>query len=87
MSVIINNITEGNCPTGIQQYEVLINRKHITFFEHNRSYNGLAQCLRDAADAIDAIDPDAVPRLNKTMSLDEMSEFIAQIQNHKAKHE
>lgn len=54
MSIIIHNITTSHKPTGINNYEVLINRKHICFFDHDRSFDGLAECLRDAADAVDA---------------------------------
>lgn len=35
-------------------YEIRINRKVIGEFKHKRAVGGAAQCLRDAADALDA---------------------------------
>ena len=50
----IINVSPENVPnTGINQYEVRINRKIIAKFEHNRQFGALAQCLRDAADAVE----------------------------------
>ena len=37
----------------VDDYEVRVNRRVIAIFQHKRSYNGAAQCLRDAADALD----------------------------------
>ena len=50
----IVNVTGGDIPTtGLCQYEVRINSRVIATFEHQREYDGAAQCLRDAADAIE----------------------------------
>ena len=55
MSVIIQNISpEGGPVTGLNRYRVRINQTVICEFEHDRQVNGLAQCLRDAADAVEA---------------------------------
>ncbi len=54
MSIIIQNITREQIPVGENQYVCRINDKVICYFNHDRSYNGLAQCLRDAADAVEA---------------------------------
>ncbi len=52
--MIITNITNDHIPVGENQYVVRINNCVICEFLHNRTYNGLAQCLRDAADAVEA---------------------------------
>jgi len=50
----IVNVTPSDAPlTGNDQYEVRINRQAIATFEHKRAFDGAAQCLRDAADAVD----------------------------------
>ncbi len=54
MSIIITNVTNDHKPTGVNDYVVKINNRVICEFTHDRSYQGLAQCLRDAADAVDA---------------------------------
>ncbi len=52
--IAIVNVSSEDTPTrGSNQYEVRINSKIICTFEHDRQYEGLAQCLRDAADAVD----------------------------------
>ncbi len=53
MIVIVNVSAHDTPTTGVNQYEVRINRLVIAKFEHIRTHNGAAQCLRDAADAID----------------------------------
>lgn len=54
MSVVITNISQHNDLRGLNQYEVRINRDPvIANFDHVRS-EGLAACLRKAADAVDA---------------------------------
>lgn len=59
MSVIISNISRHNDTRGLNQYEVRINRDPvIANFEHVRS-EGLAACLRRAADAVDAAEKEA----------------------------
>lgn len=51
---IVNvGIVEGETnPIGEHQYEIRINREVITTFTHHRA-NGLAECLRQAARAVD----------------------------------
>ncbi len=57
MSIIISNISPEDAPNiGVNQYEVRINRKRICTFEHERALNGLSECLRDAAKAVDEQD-------------------------------
>jgi hypothetical protein len=56
MSIIISNITDVPTSVGPNKYEVCINRKLITTFTHNRQ-DGLATCLRKAADAVEAKKP------------------------------
>lgn len=56
MAVIVQNITSEDKlydNTADHDYEVRINQKHIVYFKHRRD-EGLAVCLRRAADAIDA---------------------------------
>ena len=50
--VAIVNVSDGPDLTGVQEYEVRINSKVICKFTHIRE-NGLAECLRKAADAVD----------------------------------
>ena len=50
----IVNVSPADAPlTGTNQYEVRINARVIATFEHDRRPDGAAQCLRDAADAIE----------------------------------
>ena len=49
----IVNVTPEYKPEGVNQYEVRINRRVLARFEHERTPNGAAQCLRDAADAVE----------------------------------
>lgn len=51
MSVIIHNLgpLPGEDINGVYKYELLINVSQIAIFEHRRS-DGLAACLRKAAD-------------------------------------
>ena len=55
MSIIIRNLgptTEQNAddPMGERQYELRINNRVLAYFKHTRK-NGLAACLREAANA------------------------------------
>lgn len=50
--ISITNISKDPNPTGLCGYEIRINRDLIAKFKHNRP-DGLAQCLREAADAVD----------------------------------
>lgn len=53
MAVIIQNITDDmKYGRGTQRYELRINRIHKAFFEHEFE-DGLAVCLRKAADALE----------------------------------
>jgi hypothetical protein len=59
MSVLINNISRHNDLRGLNQYEVRINNDPvIARFSHVRS-DGLAECLRKAADAVDAAEKES----------------------------
>lgn len=49
----IVNVTEDDTQE-FDDYEIRINSKVIGEFKHKRSVGGSAQCLRDAADALDA---------------------------------
>jgi hypothetical protein len=54
MSVIITNVSTHDDEEGVNQYVVRINQNPIIArFDHVRS-EGLAECLRRAADAVDA---------------------------------
>ena len=53
MLVIVNVSPKGVPEEGANKYEVRINRRVIATFEHDRKPGGAAQCLRDAADAVD----------------------------------
>ena len=50
----IVNISDIDSPlVGLNHYELRINDRVMTTFEHVRKVNGLASCLRDAADAME----------------------------------
>lgn len=52
--LVIVNVSPDDAPAeGPNWYEVRVNRKVIATFEHDRVINGAAQCLRDAADAVE----------------------------------
>ena len=53
MLAIVNVSPEDAPLIGRNRYEVRINRRVIATFEHDRQPDGAAQCLRDAADAVD----------------------------------
>lgn len=56
MAVIIHNLTSdsgGKYGEGEQLYELKINIYHKCYFTHNFE-DGLAECLRKAADAFEA---------------------------------
>ena len=54
MSVIIWNISNPEqLQSGECEYQLRINENVITYFDHFRP-DGLAKCLRAAADAVDA---------------------------------
>jgi hypothetical protein len=55
MSVTINNVSERPSEDGINYYEVVIGNEVIASFAHIRS-DGLAQCLRRAANAVELRD-------------------------------
>ena len=51
--IAIVNVSDDDAPmTGINHYEVRINREVICEFDSWRHPNGLAQCLHDAGDAV-----------------------------------
>ena len=49
----IVNVTREATKAGLNNYEVRVNDRVIATFEHDRSYGAAAQCLRDAADAVE----------------------------------
>ena len=52
--IAIVNVSDEDAPnTGINNYELRINRRVMCEFEHDRGIGNLSQCLRDAADAYD----------------------------------
>ena len=52
--IAIVNVSDPDTPTfGINKYEVRINNTVIARFDHDRQYSGAAQCLRDAANAVE----------------------------------
>ena len=52
--LVIVNVSDDDAPmVGINQYEVRVNTRVIATFEHDRQYGDAAQCLRDAANAIE----------------------------------
>lgn len=53
MLAIVNVSPEDAPLEGRNKYEVRINRTVIATFEHDRKIDGAAQCLRDAADAVE----------------------------------
>lgn len=52
MPIIIQRLSDSPVKEK-DEYRVCINNELITTFWHQRSHEGLAQCLRDAADAVD----------------------------------
>ncbi len=53
--IAIVNISSVDAPlVGLNKYEVRINDRVVTAFQHARRHDGLADCLRDAADAVEA---------------------------------
>lgn len=72
MIAIINK--EGD-PLGICKYRVQINNTLITEFTHNRP-DGLATCLRKAADAVDSAEHE-----NKLSKLRKICEMESKLRN------
>lgn len=61
MSIIIQNVSTEDTPLkGYNNYQIRINDNIICNFTHKRKANGLAQCLRDAADAVEAKEHDRI---------------------------
>lgn len=50
--IAILNTQENKNPDGLHHYRLKINHKFVLDFTHTRE-NGLAECLRRAADAVD----------------------------------
>jgi len=59
MIAIVNVGPHDSDPMGVRTYEVRINSKVITTFEHKRS-EGLAACLQSAAKAVETRPDDAM---------------------------
>lgn len=52
----IINVSGIDAPRfGLNTYRLMINTKTICEFEHDRQPKGLPECLRDAADAVEAL--------------------------------
>ena len=51
--LVIVNVTKDD-EQELDDYEIRINDRAIGKFKHKRKFKGAAQCLRDAADALDA---------------------------------
>ncbi len=51
MAIILSDINSGDGDIG--HYLLRIDKKTILTFQHKRSENSLARCLREAADAVD----------------------------------
>lgn len=65
MIAIVNVTPEGIIERGVNQYELYINDRIICEFEHYRKAGGLAQCLRDAANAVEIAETKKLARLAK----------------------
>lgn len=52
MSIIITNVSKHDDLAGLNDYVVRINQREVGRFQHIRK-EGLAACLRRAADAVD----------------------------------
>ena len=85
MPIIIENISIHAHAEGINQYRLRINEKLIVEFEHDRSYNGLSQCLRDAAEAVDALGYRDGDR--EYLSYEEMMEIIEKLKVSREKYQ
>lgn len=53
MIKIVNISPDSAGLRGPNKYRILINSTVIAEFEHDRDWDGLATCLRDAADAVE----------------------------------
>jgi hypothetical protein len=51
--LVIVNVTKDD-EQELDDFEIRINDRVIGKFKHKRKFKGAAQCLRDAADALDA---------------------------------
>lgn len=75
--IVIVNVTQGNkLDQELDDYEIRVNNKVIGRFKHKRAYKGAAQCLRDAADALDAD-----PNLEERELLGALLPVFEQVQN------
>lgn len=72
--IAIVNVSTHDDPCGVHEYEVRINREVITRFEHVRE-DGLAVCLRKAANAVEAARPEPADRMLGVAK----SETVAQV--------
>jgi hypothetical protein len=64
MPIIIQRLSDKPVK-GKDEYRVCVNNELITTFRHQRSHAGLAQCLRDAADAVDKQRTEDAVKLNQ----------------------
>lgn len=89
MAVIIQNVSRHDDLTGVNAYVLKINDRPITAFSHVRS-EGLAQCLRRAAEAADKAErrgkaqPEATPETDATAWLGGIRAGLAAIRANAA---
>ncbi len=76
----IINVSTGDSLVGEHDYELYINQSLICTFKHDRSSIGLAQCLRDAADAVDKI-----RMAKRAVTLHEVYKIIDALKNNTKK--
>lgn len=67
MLVIVNVSPENTPKFGVNQYEVRANSTVLAEFKHNRTPNGAAQCLRDAAEAIERAHEERVSKMTENL--------------------
>ncbi len=71
MLCIVNVSPPGTSRWGKNQYEIRINQRVIGEFEHERTPDGAAQCLRDAADALEKF-----PKMEQDRMLEALLEIM-----------
>ncbi len=66
--IAVHNVTEDDTQE-LDDYEVRLNGRVLAEFQHKRGPNGLARCLRDAADALDKKQDEQYHRLMETLGV------------------
>lgn len=67
MLAIVNVSPENTPKLGPNQYEVRVNSTVLAEFKHNSKPNGAAQCLRDAAEAIERAHEERVCKMTENL--------------------